>query len=225
LKDKNSTVIFMNSTYAQKVIDCVAKTESMLFEDEDAFEELKKMLKLSPKMFELCLTVDNLGGKFTSLSSKIDYYGAWDIVLKKDPDTEKNSLILSEDLSDVLSVCEDEEDTSEIGRPCEKEGNKKELATIKHYIRWELFRSCLKTDIFFLDKEMLSEEIEEMITKERISRSLAAICASDSEKEFEEKVEVLKNPEKHPEEIKELVKKARAADETRLANPERIKEC
>jgi hypothetical protein len=197
----------------------------MLFEDEDSFEELKKMLRLSPKMFELCLTVDNLGGKFTSLSSKIDYYGAWDMVLKKDQDTEKNSLVLSEDLSEVLSVCENEEDTSEIGRPCEKEGNKKELATIKHHLRWELFRATLKTDASFLDTEKITEEINEMLIEERLRRSLAALFAADSKKEFERTVEIMKNPEKHPEEIKELVEKARAMDEIRFVNPEVFKKC
>jgi hypothetical protein len=214
LKDKNSAAIFMNSTYAQKVIDCVAETESMLFEDEVGSEELKKMLRLSPKMFELCLTVDNLGGKFTSMSSKIDYYGAWDIALKKEQGTEKTSLILSEDLSDVLS-------------DCEKEENKKYLATIKHHIRWGLFRFCLKTDFFFWGTGELTEEIEEILTGERIDRSLAAIFASASENGLnaEEIAEMMNNPDKHPEELKELAEKARAMDESRLANPERIKEC
>ena len=207
------------------ILDYVAKTESMLFEDEDGFEELKKMLRLSPKMFELCLTVDNLGGKFTSLSSKIDYYGAWDIVLKKGTDTEKKSLVLSEDLSEVLSVCENEEDTSEIGRPCEKEGNKKELATIKHHLRWELFRTALKTDVSFLDTGKITEEIDEMLTEERIRRSLAALLAVDFGKKIERTVEIMNNPEKHPEEIKELVEKARAMDESRLVNPEVFKKC
>ena len=207
------------------ILYCVAKRDSKLFEGEDTFEELIKMLRLSPKMFELCLTVDNLGGIFTSLSSKIDYYGAWDIVLKKDPDTEKNSLVFSEDLSEVLRDCENEEDASKNGRPCEKEENKKELATIKHHLRWELFRSALKIDVFFLDTGKITEEIEEMLTGERINRSLAAILTSASEKGLERTVEIINNPEKHPEEIKELGEKARAMDESRLANPEDIKEC
>ena len=210
LKDKNSAVIFMNSTYAQKMINCVAKKQDLLFEYEDAFEELKKMLRLSPKMFELCLTIDNLGGLFTSLSSKIDYYGAWGIFLKKCPE---NSLILSEELSDVLG-------------DYRKEGNKKELATLKHYLRWELFRFCLKMDIFFLGTKEITEEIDEMLTGEEINRSLAAINASAVEKGLtpEEFVEIMKNPDKHPTEIKELAEKARAVDETRLTNPEDIME-
>lgn len=211
LKDKNSAVIFMNSTYAQKMIDCVAKKQELLFGDNDAYEELKKMLRLSPKMFELCLTVDNLGGKFILLSSKIDYYGAWDLVLKKDPDTEKNSLILGVDLSEVFGIYE-------------KEGNEKELATIKYHIRWELFRFCLKTDIFFLGTGQITEEIEEFLTGARIDRSLAAIFANTPEIGFEKIIEIISNPEKHPEELKELGKKARAMDESRLANPELIKD-
>ena len=55
--------------------DCVAKKQSSLFEDKAAFEELKNMLQLSPKMFGLCLTVDDLGRKFLKVSSTIDRYG------------------------------------------------------------------------------------------------------------------------------------------------------
>jgi hypothetical protein len=131
------------------ILDCVARTESMLFEDEAGFEELKKMLRLSSRMFELCLTVDNLGTKFGSLSSKIDYHGAWYMASRKCPELEITRLYLTDVSSGFFCA---------VGDP--KEGViDTEIVPIKSYLRWELFKTTLKTDMSFLDTEKITEEV------------------------------------------------------------------
>ena len=160
------------------ILDCVAKTESMLFEDEDAFKELKKMLRLSPKMFELCLTVDNLGAKFASLSSKIDYHGAWNMVSRKCPELEITRLYLTDVSSGFFCA---------VGDP--KEGViDTEIVPIKSYLRWELFKTTLKTDMSFLDTEKITEEVNELLSAEMLDEKLAFLFVSDSEKDVVEKI-------------------------------------
>jgi hypothetical protein len=141
LKDTDIAVIFTHSKYAQKMMDCVAKKQDLLFEDNDAYEELKKMLRLSPKMLELCLMVDHLGRKFLLVSTKIDYYGISELAFEKTFSRDK------------------------------REGENKDYdASIKHYIRWQLFLSCLKTDVSFIVAGGLSEEIDDLLSKERSNR-------------------------------------------------------
>ena len=195
LKDKDIAVIFTHSTYAQKMMDCVAKEHTLLYEDNDAFDELKKMLRLSPKMFELCLTVENLGRKFLLVSSKTDYYGISEIAFEK---------------------------TFSKG------------GAIKHYIRWQLFRSCLKTDVSFIVTGRIPEEIDDLLFKESIERLMADATLNEEflrspdmylnkrmdaygkalfEESCEELAEAMKNPEKFPEKIKELKGGARESEE------------
>jgi hypothetical protein len=171
------------------ISDCIAKKKNLLFEDNDAFVELKKMLRLSPKMFELCLTVDNLGRKFLLVSSKIDYYGISEIAFEKT--------------------------FSKGGENSDNNG------AIKHYIRWQLFRSCLKTDVSFIVTGSIPEEIDDLLSKESINR-LKADATLNGEFEFlrsyiknkrmdayrkaisEELFEAFRNPGKFDEKIKEL---------------------
>ncbi|KAF5432768.1 hypothetical protein C5S36_07970 [Candidatus Methanophagaceae archaeon] len=215
------------------ILDYIAKKQDLLFEDNAAFEVLKKMMSLSPKMFELCLTVDNLGRKFLMVSSKIDYYGISEIAFEKMLSGDKKNSYY-----DFLkNVVFDVDGPYTSGKSSES-GEKSDYdPTVKHYIRWELFRSCLKTDISFLDVERISEEIEEMIEKENATRAAAdaAVKTRDAKtfreiaylinrrydairtisfyEELEELAEVMKNPEKYPEKIKELNKIAREGEE------------
>lgn len=160
------------------VLEHVAKTESMLFEDEYGFAELKKMLRLSPRMFELCLTVDNFGGKFASLSSKIDYNGAWNMAVRKCPDEKITSLYLSDASSGFFcAICE------------EKNGViPTEIVPIKNYLRWEVFKAALKTDMSFLDTEKITEEIKELLSAEMLDEKMAFLFVNDSEKDVVKKI-------------------------------------
>ena len=140
------------------ILDCVAKKQSLLFEDNDALVELKKMLRWSPKMFELCLTIDNLGRQFLMVSSKIDYYGISERAFEKTfPD--------SGEISDYAP-------------------------SIKHYIRWQLFRSCLKTDSSYV-KDEIPEEILEMVSYENTKRECVDICFNSNNGQNNESTKML----------------------------------
>jgi len=215
------------------ILDYIAKKQDLLFENNDAFEELKKMLRLSQKMFELCLTVDNMGRKFLMASSKIDYYGISEIAFEKMlAGDEKNSYY------DFYKNIVFDVDGPYTSRVNSESGEKSDYdPSVKHYIRWELFRSCLKTDIPLLDKERISEEIERMIVKENATRAVAdaafktrdaqtfgeigyilnrrfdAVMAARWEEGVKEFEDLMKHPAKYPEKIKELKEMARECEE------------
>lgn len=178
------------------ILDYIAKKQSLLFEDNEAFEELKKMLRLSPKMFELCLTVDNLGRKFLMVSSKIDYISIGEIPF-----------------ADRFSPIENSDGDFD--------------PDIKHYIRWNLFSSCLKTDVFFIEEKRIPEEIAGILSKEFIRRGIVDAALNKEvgrgdmimynnkrTDTFEfinlkEVAELIENPWKYREKIKELKKSMR----------------
>lgn len=93
------------------ILNFIAKKHSSLFEDNEALKELKMMLKVSPRMFELSLKIEDLGERFSSVHDFLSYHGFSDFIAQNMGDDRKR------------------------------------------YIRWELFRSCIKTDTGFLEKE------------------------------------------------------------------------
>lgn len=65
------------------ILNCVATSHSKLFEDNEAFEELKTMLKVSPRMFELCLKIDDLGTRYVMGHSNYSFHGFSDSVAQE----------------------------------------------------------------------------------------------------------------------------------------------
>jgi hypothetical protein len=116
------------------VLNCVAKKHSSLYEDNAAFEEFKTMLRLSPKLFELSLKINDLGERFSMVHSSFSYFGFSDFIAQKEMSSDR-----------------------------------------KRYIRWELYRSCLKTDTGFLEKEdfTFSAKLIEMVQTENRKRKKA----------------------------------------------------
>lgn len=198
LKDKDLAVIFTHSTYAQKMMDCVAKKHDLLFEDNDAYEELKKMLRLSSKMFELCLTIDNLGRKFALLSSKLDFYGPRYVVFEQD--WREGAITHVADCTPLIP--------SERG----------EVATMKHYIRWELFRTALKIDPSFLNTPEIAKEIDQMFEEERVNRNMVVDVPILTENGFEYFTQIVESEGMRPEEIKKTIFKNSSSEKSKHPN-------
>ena len=98
---------------------------------------------------------------------------------------------------------------------------------IKHYIRWKLFRSCLKTDVSFIEAKRIPEEIADILSKEFIRRHIvdaalnkdvgrgdSLIYFNKRADTFEcinlkEVAELIEKPWEYQEKIKELKKRMR----------------
>jgi hypothetical protein len=165
IKEDRKTILLIYTEYPQLipylqrsdfVLNCIAKEQSSLFENKKALKELKKMMTLSLRMFESCLKIDDFKnrhdinqlvfgrGPSPDLSERAYMYKH-----KKSPSKE----IKIDDFIDVNAAAES--------------------AIKTHLARWDLFLSCIKTDV---DDSLSSNK------KNRINRGLIDMIVKENEK-------------------------------------------
>jgi hypothetical protein len=179
IKEDRETILLIYKEHPQLIqhlqqsdfiLNCIANGQSSLFDDKKAFEELKKMLRLSPRMFESCLKIDDFESRYRHIIDQA--------FITRDP-----SLCFTGNLSDQAYMAKyfssspskemKEMSHSDMIQAYETAYESAMRAGETHLARWDLFRSCVKTDDIALLDEKDYHELYDMFMEEEKKRAEA----------------------------------------------------